>query len=94
MTNFVYNVVCYDGVDAYCIKAIGRDTEEAKETFKNTDLQITLIDRLYEWDDLEEHISGALQGKWELADGDKDLAMAIKRLVTLRTGMDLLGQFC
>ncbi len=93
MRNNVYNAVCYDGVDAYCIKVIADNESEVKETFKNTDLKVVFIDYLYEWDNLDKHIKGALRGEWELADGDKDMAMAIKRVVRLRTGMDLLGQF-
>lgn len=91
--NNVYNVVCYDGLDAYCIKAIGDNEEEVKATFKDTDLKVVFIDYLYEWDNLDKHIAGALRGKWKLADSDDEMAMAIKRVVRLRTGMDLLGQF-
>ena len=90
--NNVYNAVCYDGLNAYCIKVIADNEEEVNETFKNTDLNVAFIDYLYPWDDLDKHVAGALKGEWELADGDKDLAMAIKRVVNLRTGMDLLGQ--
>lgn len=91
--NNVYNAVCYDGLDAYCIKVIADNTDEVYETFKDTDLKVVYTDYLYEWDNLGKHIEGALRGEWELADGDDDMAMAIKRVVTLRTGMDLLGQF-
>ena len=91
--NNIYNAVCYDGLDAYCIKVIADNEEEVKATFKDTDLKVVYIDFLNEWDNLDEHIAGALKGKWELADGDTDMAMAIKRVVNLRTGMDLLGQF-
>ena len=66
---------------------------EVMATFKDTDLKVVHIDYLYEWDNLDKHIAGALKGEWELADGDDDMAMAIKRVVRLRTGMDLLGQF-
>ena len=90
--NNVYNAVCYDGMDAYCIKVIADNEDEVKETFKDSDLKVVYIDFLNEWDNLDEHIKGALEGKWELADGDEDMAMAIKRVVNLRTGMDLLGQ--
>ena len=91
--NNVYNAVCYDGLDAYCIKVIADNESEVKETFKDTDLKVVYIDYLYEWDNLDKHIAGAMRGEWELADGDSDMAMAIKRVVRLRTGMDLLGQF-
>jgi hypothetical protein len=93
MRNNVYNAVCYDGMDAYCIKVIADNEDEVYETFKDTDLKVVYIDFLNEWDNLDEHIKGALEGKWKLADGDEDMAMAIKRVVNLRTGMDLLGQF-
>ena len=91
--NNVYNAVCYDGVDAYCIKVIADNEMEVMATFKDTDLKVVFIDYLYEWDNLDKHIAGALRGEWELADGDIDMAMAIKRVVRLRTGMDLFGQF-
>jgi hypothetical protein len=93
MRNNVYNAICYDGMDAYCIKVIADNEDEVYETFKDTDLKVVYIDFLNEWDNLDEHIKGALEGKWKLADGDEDMAMAIKRVVNLRTGMDLLGQF-
>ena len=91
--NNVYNAVCYDGVDAYCTKVIAKNEMEVIATFKDTDLKVVFIDYLYEWDNLDKHIAGALRGEWELADGDIDMAMAIKRVVRLRTGMDLFGQF-
>lgn len=91
--NYVYNAICYDGVDAYCIKVIADNDEEVKETFKDSDLKVVYTDKLYEWDDLDKHIAGALKGDYELGDGDEALALAIKRFVNLRTGIDFLGLY-
>ena len=73
--------------------AVAFKVMDGKQPFKDTDLKVVHIDYLYEWDNLDKHIAGALRGEWKLADGDIDMAMAIKRVVRLRTGMDLLGQF-
>ncbi len=91
--NYVYNAICYDGVDAYCIKVIADNEDEVKDTFKDSDLMVVYTDKLYEWDDLDEHIKGALKGNWKLGDGDDELALAIKRVVNLRTGIDFLGLY-
>lgn len=91
--NYVYNAICYDGVDAYCIKVIADNEDEAKETFKDSDLKVVYTDLLYEWDDLDKHIKGALKGDYKLGDGDEALALAIKRVVNLRTGIDFLGLY-
>jgi hypothetical protein len=84
----VYNVICYDGVDAYCIKTIGKNNYEVETQFENTDLEITKIDYLYSWDDLGEHIKVAMDGKCKLGDGDKDLEHAIRRFLDCRLGFD------
>ena len=91
--NYVYNAICYDGVDAYCIKVIADNEDEVKDTFKDSDLMVVYTDKLYEWDDLDEHIKGALKGNWKLGEGDDELALAIKRVVNLRTGIDFLGLY-
>ena len=90
MTNInMYNAVTYDGVDSYVIKTLGRNEEEAKKTFDNTDMEVLKLDRLYTWDDLDEHIKGALEGKWELGGGDIDLRLAILRYFEVTTGLYL-----
>lgn len=89
MTNVtMYNVVTYDGVDAYVIKTLGQNEDDVRATFKDTDMEILKIDMLYVWDDLDEHIAGALQHKWELGGGHDDLKLAIKRYIELKTGVD------
>ena len=85
----MYNAVTYDGVDAYVIKTLGQNEDDVRATFKDTDMEILKIDRLYTWSDLDEHIAGAMQNKWELGDGDVNLKLAIKRYIELKTGIDL-----
>lgn len=85
----MYNAVTYDGVDAYVIKTLGQNEDDVRATFKNTDMEVLKIDRLYTWDDLDEHIAGAMQNKWELGDGNIDIKLAIKRYMELKTGIDL-----
>ena len=90
MTNInVYNVVTYDGVDSYVIKTLGRNEEEAKKTFDNTDMEVLKLDNLYTWTDLDEHIKGALKGEWELGGGDNDLRLAILRYIDVTSGICL-----
>lgn len=90
MTNInMYNAVCYDGVDSYVIKTLGRNEEEAKKTFDNTDLEVLKVDFLHTWDDLDEHIKGAIKGKWELGGGDVDLRLAILRYIDVTSGICL-----
>ena len=90
MTNVaMYNAVTYDGVDAYVIKTLGQSEDDVRATFKNTDMEVLKIDKLYVWDDLDAHIAGAMQNKWELGDGDIDIKLAIKRYMELKTGIDL-----
>ena len=84
----MYNVVTYDGVDSYVIKTLGQNEDDVTATFKDTDMEVLKIDRLYTWSDLDEHIAGALQNKWELGDGDNNIKLAIKRYIELKTGVD------
>jgi hypothetical protein len=84
----MYNAVTYDGVDAYVIKTLGQNEDDVRATFKNTDMEVLKIDRLYTWSDLDEHIAGAMQNKWELGDGNIDIKLAIKRYIELKTGVD------
>lgn len=83
----MYNAVCYDGVDAYVIKAIGRNEDDVKEIFENTDLEVVKIDYLHSWEKADEHIKGALRGEWELGGGDDDLRLAILRYLEHKTGL-------
>ena len=85
----MYNVVTYDGVDSYVIKTLGRNEVEAKKTFDNTDMEVLKIDKLYLWDDLDEHIKGAMEGKWELGGGDVNLRLAILRYIEVTSGIYL-----
>lgn len=86
----VYNVISYDGVDAYCSKAIGQNEEDVKETFKKyDDLEVLKIDYLYDWNDLDEHIAGALKGKWKLVENDEQLNIAVRRYIDLKCGFEL-----
>lgn len=88
MTNInMYNVVTYDGIDSYVIKTLGRNEEDIIKTFEPTDMEILKIDELYVWDDLDEHIKGAFEGKWELGDGNNDLRLAILRFLDMKTGL-------
>lgn len=90
MTNInMYNVVTYDGVDSYVIKTLGRNEEEARKTFDNTDMEVLKIDLLYTWADLDDHIKGAIKGKWELGDGDIDTRLAILRYIDVTSGICL-----
>lgn len=90
MTNInVYNVVTYDGVDSYVITTLGRNEEEAKKTFNNTDMEVLKVDFLYTWDDLDEHIKGAIKGKWELGGDNVDLRLAILRYIDVTSGICL-----
>lgn len=90
MTNInMYNAVCYDGVDSYVIKTLGRNEEEARKTFDNTDMEVLKLDRLYVWDDLDEHIKGAMEGKWELGGDDINLRLAILRYIEVTSGIYL-----
>ena len=91
MTNVtMYNAVTYDGVDAYVIKTLGQNEDDVRATFKNTDMEVVKIDRLYTWSDLDEHIAGALKGKWELGGDDINLRLAIRRYIELKTGICLM----
>lgn len=91
MTNVtMYNAVTFDGVDAYVIKVLGQNEDDVRATFKNTDLEVLKIDPLYVWDDLDEHIKGALKGKWELGGDDINLRLAIRRYIELKTGICLM----
>lgn len=83
----MYNVVTYDGVDSYVIKTLGRTEEDIIKTFEPTDMEILKMDELYVWDDLDEHIKGALEGKWELGGGNNDLRLAILRFLDVKTGL-------
>ena len=88
MTNVkMYNVVTYDGVDSYVIKTLGRTEEDIIKTFEPTDMEVVKIDPLYTWDDLDEHIKGALKGEWELGGGNNDLRLAILRFLDMKTGL-------
>lgn len=90
MTNInMYNAVCYDGVDSYVIKTLGRNEEEARKTFDNTDMEVLKLDNLYTWTDLDEHIKGAMEGKWELGGGDINLRLAILRYIEVTSGICL-----
>ena len=90
MTNInMYNAVCYDGVDSYVIKTLGRNEKEARKTFDNTDLEVVKLDYLYTWADLDEHIKGAFEGKWELGGGNIDLRLAILRYIDITSGICL-----
>ena len=90
MTNInVCNVVTYDGVDSYVIKTLGRNEEEAKKTFNNTDMEVLKIDKLYVWDDLDAHIKGAIKGKSKLGGDDNDLRLAILRYIDVTSGICL-----
>ena len=83
----MYNVVTYDGVDSYVIKTLGRTEEDIIKTFEPTDMEVVKIDPLYTWDDLDAHIKGALEGKWELGGGNNDLRLAILRFLNIKTGL-------
>lgn len=87
----VYNAVCYDGVDAYVIKAIGQNEEDVKEVFEGTDLEVLKVDFLHSWENIDEHVKGALRGEWELGGDDKDLQLAILRYLEQKTGIFLRG---
>ena len=90
MTNInMYNVVTYDGVDSYVIKTLGRNEEEAKKTFDNTDLEVLKVEKLYTWEDLDLHIKGAIKGQWELGNGDNDIRLAILRYIDVAAGICL-----
>ncbi len=85
----VYNVVTYDGVDSYVIKAIGRNEQDAKDVFKNTDMEVLKVEEQYTWEDIEEHIKGAMRGDYELGAGNIDLRLALLRYFELKTGLFL-----
>lgn len=92
MTNInMYNAVCYDGVDSYVIKTLGRNEEEARKTFDNTDLEVLKLDKLYTWADLDEHIKGSwlVPNPWELGDGNNDIRLAILRYIEVTSGICL-----
>lgn len=89
----VYNVVTYDGVDAYVIKVIGNDENDVYETFKNSDMEPIKIDYLYTWDDLDKHIAGVLRGEWKLTP-EADLNLAIRRYIDLKCGFELACLDC
>lgn len=87
---YVYNVVCYDGVESYVIKAIANNDDEVLFQMQSYgDLEVLKIDKLHSWENLNEHIKGAIKGEYELADGDKQLADAIYRYIEYTTGLDL-----
>lgn len=87
---YVYNVVCYDGVDAYVIKVIASSQEQViSQMLQYGDMEVLKVDKLHSWENLNEHIKGAIKGEYELADGDKQLVDAIYRYVEYTTGLDL-----
>lgn len=87
---FVYNAVCYDGVESYVIKVIANNEEQVlAQMLPYSDLEVLKVDKLHSWENLNEHIKGAIKGDYELADGDKQLADAIYRYVEFTTGLDL-----
>ena len=87
---YVYNVVCYDGLDAYVVKAIANNEEQVlAQMAQYGDLEVLKVDQLHTWNDLDKHIKGANKGEYELADGDKKLADAIYRYIEFTTGLDL-----
>ena len=52
-------------------------------------MEVLKIDKLYLWDDLDEHIKGAMEGKWELGGGDVNLRLAILRYIEVTSGIYL-----
>ena len=86
----VYNVVTYDGVDSYVIKAIGRDEKEIKEQMTPYgDMEVLKIEKQYDWNDLNEHIKLVIAGQCEMAGGNSDIQLAIYRFIEHNTGLDL-----
>jgi uncharacterized protein YuzB (UPF0349 family) len=88
---YVYNAVCYDGVESYVIKVIAVDDGQVREELAQySDLEVLKVDKLHTWNDLAEHIKGAIKGNYDLADGNKDLANAIYRYIEFCTGLELM----
>lgn len=86
---YVYNAICYDGIDSYVIKVIANNEEQANQQLLPYNMEVLKVDRLHDWNNLNEHIKGAIKGEYKLADGNKDLADAIYRYIEFTTGLEL-----